>query len=293
MPATLALDPENPVVLHARVPLLESRNERGLGNALTELVRVTEKLHKAITRADEPPGYLRVTFHTPARRWVSERRFFERAAKYPSLRAATYAFVDQVNPKRWPKDPFRGAGFWTTNAVPAGSLPIVPLALRDRGALPVLGEHLRGADLEHETFHRALLGEVVARHGLVEEVLDLVAVRAVDAAGQHGTEDLRWLVEKTGFGALVSDPEGALEFAERVHRISKRATYRPLYVAQAGKALFARSEAQFRVWIDFFRDKGLSFDERDLALDAAPHDPLPPRAFAKEWEEVVTSDDVD
>ncbi len=290
MPATLTLDPENPAVLHARVPLLESRNERGLGTALNELVRVTKDLPRVIAAADEPPPFLRVTFHTPAKKWLSERRFFERTAKYPSLRAATYAYVDHVNPKHWRKDPFRGSGYWSSTQAPAGSLAIVPLALRDRGALPVLAEHLRGADLDHETFHRALIAELLSRHGLIEEMLDLLAVRAVDAAGQHGTEDLAWLARQNGFGAMLNAPGAAVELAERVDRISQRSAYRPLYVANAGKAMFSGDE--LGRWFGFFRERGLVFEARDLA-PSPEREPSPPPSFVAEWEEAASSDDYD
>jgi hypothetical protein len=211
--------------------------------------------------------------------------------RFPALAPLTIAYVAQLNPKRWSKDPFYGAGYWTTNVAPAGSLAIVPLALASKDALGALGEHLRGAELDHESFHRALITELVERHDFCEEMLDLLAVRAVDAAGQHGADDLRWLAAKTDFGKLLRGAGGVRAFATRVDRLSERKKFRSLYVANAGRALFD-DEKRFAEWIAYFRGRKLTFDAAELA----PRPPVKPHAppeFETEWEDAASSDDID
>jgi hypothetical protein len=177
---------------------------------------------------------------------------------------------------------------------PAGSLAIVPLALREPAHLPALGEHLRGADVDHETFHRALVTELVRRHGLTESVLDLIAVRAVDAAGQYGQADLRWLTTQTPFGEKVAGKAGVEAFAKRVHERSRRRVdeYRSLYVANAGKALFADDAGRFAMWIAAFEARGLTFDDRERKL-GEQHPPYAPPSFKTIWEESASCDETD
>lgn len=289
MPVTTLRDD---MALRLRVPLRGSRTEEGLAAALDALLATAETFPRPLAFGDDDPAcFLVVTFHTPERRWVSERRFFERCARHPVLDARVLRYVEHVNPARWKHDPFHGGGLWTSTQAPAGSLAIVPLALRDASHLAALGEHLRGADLDHETFHRALVTELVKRHGLVPEVLDLLAVRAVDAAGQHGPEDLRWLAAKTAFGKLLGAKAGVEEFAARVDRVSRRtkADYRALYVANAGVALFEEAEPRAR-WFAFFEARGLRFEKDAKATVVQP--PHPPRPFAEEWEACASSDDL-
>lgn len=279
--------------LRVKVPLEGSRTERGLRSALARLLEVTRKL-PAPLGADEPLAVLTVTFHTPERRWVSERRFFERCARHPALAPLVLDYVGHVNPRNWAKDPFRGAGFWTSMMAPAGSLAIVPLALRDRRHLGALGEHLRGADLGHETFHRALITELVTRHGVCDEVLDLLAVRAVDAAGQHGCDDLRWLLAKTPVGAALATARALDAFAARVDRLSRRTAqeYRALYVSNAGQALAGGDASRFARWLAFFEGRGLAFDASEKVLESA-REPWAPRAFEADWEEAASCDEFD
>ncbi|MFO0671855.1 MAG: hypothetical protein U0235_19900 [Polyangiaceae bacterium] len=286
-------DAAEPTTLRLRVPLAESRSERGLARALDALVDATRALPRELLRdKSDPKSFFFVTFHTPERRWVSERRFFERAARFPSLAARTVAYAEHLNPSLWKKDPFFGAGLWTSIMAPAGSHAIVPLVLRDAAHVPALITHLRGADLDHETFQRALIAELVKRHGLREEILDLIAFRAVDGAGQHGPQDRAWLVTETSFGAALTEPSGLEQFAARVAARSTRSkkNYRSLYVSNAGRGLF-RDWAHFDAWIAYFARKGLAFEASERAHE--PIAPCPPPAFAREWEECASSDDRD
>jgi len=74
----------------------------------------------------------------------------------------------------------------------------------------------------HETFHEALVEELVKRHGLCEEVLDLLAFRAVDGAGRAGGNNMKLAMRRHGLRALLAAPSGLQRFAERVDRISQR-----------------------------------------------------------------------
>lgn len=286
-------DAREPMTLRLRVPLDESRTERGLGRALDALVDATRSLPRELTRdTDDTKSFFFVSFHTPAKKWLTERRSFERAARFPALAARTIAYAEHVNPSLWKKDPFHGAGLWTSIMAPAGSHALVPLVLVGAPHVPALVTHLRGVDLDHETFQRALIAELVRKHGLTEEVLDLLAFRAVDGAGQHGTQDLAWLVAHTPFGAYIAAPGGLERFAERVHGRSRRtsAHYLALYVANAGRGLFSEPK-RFEEWMAWFARHGLRQSPADRAhAVVAPYAPPP---FAAAWEEAASSDDRD
>ncbi len=224
---------------------------------------------------------------------MSERRFFERCAEHSSLAKNIKAYIQAVNPKRWPKDPFSGAGYWTSIVTPAGSLAIVPLALRAPEHLPDLVEHLRGVDLDHETFQSSLTIELVKRHGWTNAMLDFVAFRAVDGAGQNGCGDLRWLSRHGALDDLLTTDAEIQSFAERVDRVSqrKKERYRSLYVASAGKALFSDSEQQFARWLAFFAGRGLEFSDQERTLD--PVHESKTADFDEVWDEAASCTDRD
>jgi hypothetical protein len=289
----MKVDRSQPMTLRLRVPLDDGRSELGLMRALDTLVGFTKNLLKLVT-ADKSDikSFLLVTFHTPQKKWVSERRFFERCAKFPQLSPKVIAFAENTNPSRWSKDPFHGAGLWTSIMAPAGSLAVVPLALREPIHIAALIEQFRGADLDHETFHRGLVTELVRRYGLREETRALLAFRAVDGTGQCGCDDLRWLAAKTPFGDEIRADGGLEAFALRVHESSRRKNYRPLYVSNAGKALFDASPPRFRTWLSFFESHGLKFDETEKKPDPA-RAPYAPEPFDAVWEEAASCDDRD
>jgi len=289
----VTVDRTEPVTLRLRVPLDDSKSEPSLARALDALVTATHDLPTLLTAdASDTKSFLVVTFHTAQKKWLSERRFFERCARLPQLAQKVVAFAENTNPSRWPRDPLRGAGLWTSIMAPSGSLAVVPLALREPRHIAPLIDHLRGADLDHETFHRALVTRLVHHHGLREETRDLIAFRAVDGAGQHGPDDLRWLVARTPFGSELRANGGLEAFAARVHDRSRRAPYRSLYVSNAGKALFGDSPARFHAWLAFFAAHEVTFDASE-SDPGEPRTPYAPASFAEAWEEAASCTDRD
>lgn len=275
---------------HVRIPILDSRSESGIGAALDSLLRMARSFPRSLGENDddEVPPYVIVTFHGRGR-WLSERRFFERAARYVRLRPRIAQYTQLVNPTVWKRDPFRGTGFWTSILAPAGSLAIVPLALADAEHVDALLAHLRGVDLGHETFHRAFFTELLRRWGLCEASLRLLAFRAVDGAGQHGDEDLRWLAEHTEFGAFVRrDLEG---FSNLVQMESRREKHRAAYLAAAGRGLFATSPDLLERWFGFFELHGTTFDARERAQSSPAL--RAPRPWIDEWNEAADCTDRD
>jgi hypothetical protein len=251
-----------------RIPLEDSHDERALGVALAALVKLTSSMKKLVQK---DTMYVVTTFHVRAtKKWIGERVFFERCSKYDALHPNMLAYVRNVTDRE------RDLGH--SDMRPIGCFAIVPLALRDPKYIRALAEHMRGTDLDHETFHAALIDELVRRHGLREETMELLAYRAVDGAGQNGEENLARVRGKLDVDA----------FAALVDRISKRkpgqarSGYRELYVANAGKALFAGEPEKFERWLAFFVERGLKFDARDRELPARsePRDITP---FRQEW----------
>lgn len=238
--------------IHFRVPLKDSKDPKALGAALDELVRLSSKLYAKMDDDDETL-YVKSTFHTPEKKWIRERVFFARTSKHPELDQKTLAYVKNVSNRK------RDLGH--NDMRPVGSYAIVPIVLRDKKHIGALIEHMRGTDLDHESFHASLIEELLVRYGLCEETLDLVAYRAVDGAGQSGKTNLELAYEKHGLREKL-EGRGLEDFAARVDRISQRkpkknySGYRELYVANAGKALFAREPEKFARWLAFFEKKG-------------------------------------
>ena len=79
--------------VHFRVPLEDSKDPRALAKALDELVRLSSKLAKKI---DDETMYVKSTFHTPQKKWIRERVFFERCSKHPELDQKTLAYVHRL-----------------------------------------------------------------------------------------------------------------------------------------------------------------------------------------------------
>ncbi|MBX3263490.1 MAG: hypothetical protein KIS78_06335 [Labilithrix sp.] len=281
---TTLLHPD-PMTTHVRVSIDGSRTEAGLGAALDALVGVARGFPRALgeNEDEEVPPFLVVTFHGGGR-WLSERRFFERAVRFASLRPAIARYVELVNPASWRSDPFGKTGFWTSIAAPAGSLAVVPLALSDVKYVATAIQHLRGVDLDHETFHRSFVTELWRRWGPCEETRRLIAFRAVDGAGQHGDEDLRWLAARCELGPAVNADADA--FARLVDAESKRERYRALYVANAGRSLFADAPGRFARWLEFFEERGLAFEASHREL-VAPN-LYAPKPWGEAWESAAS-----
>jgi hypothetical protein len=282
-----------------KIVLERSRHEEALGASLDALVSVTDDLEKLIrnpksfAKSSKYSWYLVTTFHTPERRFVRERRFFERCARHPKLHECMLAYVRNVNARE--RIPALRTDFGHSDMRAAGCFAIVPLVLHDARYLPALIEHMRGTDMDHETFHEALIEELLKRHGLCEETLDLLAFRAVDGAGQAGGNNMKLAMSRHGLRELLAAPSGLERFAERVDRISRRKPgeswktgapnargYREIYVANAGQSLFEGDPRSFSAWLAFFRTRGLAFGARDEALSAASK-PRDPGAFADAW----------
>lgn len=243
-----------------RVPLANSRDEASLGRALESLnaalvdgSAISERTHPGLM-------YLYSTFHTPQNKWLRERCFFARCAKYPSLHPAMLRYVELVNRKARTLGDELGHG----DCHPAGSFAIVPLALRDPKYLGALIEHLRGWDMDHESWHPALFAEILRCHGICQETLDLLAWRAIESDGKS-RETLRQTVRDHDLHAKLAAFGGLEGFADRAWRINHRQNYLPLYVGNAGRNLFAGDLPSFERWIAFFENKGLLFEESDRA----------------------------
>jgi hypothetical protein len=270
--------------VHFRVPLDDSKDPRALGKALDELVRLSSKLGKKI---DGETMYVKSTFHTPAKKWIRERVFFERTSQHAELDRKTLAYVKNVTDRK------RDLGH--NDLRPIGSYAIVPLVLRDKKYIGAFIEHMRGIDLDHESFHCSLIEELLARFGLCEETMDLIAYRAVDGAGQHGEANLQLACAKHGLREKLGG-NGLEDFAARVDRISKRkpgqafSGYRELYVANAGKALFAGEPEKHARWLAFFEKKKLAFDARDREVPE-PKKPWTPPKWRDEWADDDDDDD--
>ncbi len=281
---TAQLDLSQPMRLSLRVRLEDATSERALARALEALVHATRALPSLLLQDESDVKSMLSASFVGARDELvlSERAFFERTARFAALAPLTLQYVEQLNPALWQEDPFFGAGLWATQEAPAGSHAIVPLALASAAHLPALITHLRGVDLDHETFHRALITELVRVHGLTEPTLELLAFRAVDGAGQDGPQDLAWLRAHSPFGAWLDAPGGLLAFAQRVHERSQRSVehYRALYVANAGCALVEDAAAHQR-WLGAFRDQGLRFHAADEQY--APVALEPPASFEEAW----------
>ncbi len=259
-----------------RVPLEDSNDPAALGEALDALVRSSRTLDKKI---GDDTMYVKATFHTPKRTWIRERVFFARTSKHPELDEKTLAYVRNVTNRT------RDLGH--NDLRPVGSYAMVPLVLRDKKHIAPFIEHLRGSDLDHESFQASLIEELLERHGLCEETMDLLAYRAVDGAGQNGKTNLELAYAKHGLREKL-EGRGLEDFAARVDRISRRkpgkafSGYRELYVANAGKALFAGKPAEYARWLAFFEKKGLKFAASDRTAPAAAK-PSTVTSWPDEW----------
>lgn len=236
-----------------------------LGAALDALLEVSRTFPAGLVPPDQerPVTNIVISIETPDGEDVIECELMQLCAYFPELHERMLAWVRAVNPSLMPEGPSRPRELFTSIMAHAGALAIVPLALERAACVDALVEHMRGTDLDHETFQGPLIAELVRRHGFTPAVMRLIALRAVDKAGQNGFDDLRWLVERGGLGAQLATPEARDAFAELVHSTSRRVKYRPLYVASAGKHLFAQDPDGFARWLAFFEARGLVFEERD------------------------------
>jgi hypothetical protein len=241
-----------------RVPLADSRDESALGAALGELVAALRDPSCLDAKQHPDLDYLLTTFHTPKRRWIRERVFFARCARHPSLHPDMLEYSRLVNrPARQLGGPL-GHG----DCHPAGSFAIVPLVLYDRQHIGALIEHLRGWDMDHESFHPSLIEELLRRHGIGEETLDLLAWRAIESDGQS-RENLAQAVRDHDLLGRMELFGGIAAFAERAWNLNRRTKYLPLYVARAGHALFRGRPADHDAWLALFEARGLVFDASD------------------------------
>ncbi len=284
-PDTLMLSvdlPEKPQALASRPDLLEG--------VLREILSVASRFPEGLIAPEEktPVRNLVLDLSTLEGELLRERTLFEQCVAYASLEPLLVEFVRAVNPSLMQEVPSRPRELWSSILAPAGSHAIVPLVLKSEHHIDVLIEHLRGVDLDHETFQGPLIAELWRRYGWTDAMLRLIALRAVDKAGQHGFEDLRWFVARGGLGDLLATPAQIDTFAELVHTRSRRERYRGLYVAQAGQALFVGNPSGLERWLAWFRASGLGFEPRDLKLPP-PHEPGPrssaERDFQATWDE--------
>jgi hypothetical protein len=248
-----------PEYARIRVPLDDSKNPSSLGKALDALVDFTSDV-KHLREVPGEESYLVSTFHTPAKKWIRERVFFTRCAKHPALHPAMLAYVANVNLKA------RGHGppLAHTDFHPAGSFAIVPLVLADPKYIGALIDHLRGWDMDHESWHAALIDELLRRHGVREETIRLLAWRAVESDGQTD-ENLVQAVRDHSLLAKL-EPFGGLDgFAERAHALNQRKAFAPLYIANGGRALCTGDPAAFARWLAWFEARGVVFEATDRA----------------------------
>jgi hypothetical protein len=271
-----------------KVSLVDSKDPRALEVSLDALLRATFDLG-SLLRTGAPESdlafYLVTTFHTPHRTWLRERRFFERCAKHEVLHAKMLRYAEQVNTRARGLDVGFGDGLGHSDMRPAGCFAVVPLALADARYVDAIIAHMRGTDMDHESFHAALIERLLQRHGVREETLRLLVFRAVDGAGQHGRDNLvravkrhRLLEELPRFGGL----EG---LAARVMEQSRRTAFLPLYVSNAGKALFTGDPEGFARWIALFEQRGMVFEAEEKKLPDAVYAPMKLRRFKDEWEQ--------
>ncbi len=280
-----------------RIALSDSRTREGLEVGLDALLEATRDLGALITNPKELGSdekyawYLVTTFHTPAKTFLREGRFFERCARFPALHAKMLQYAKQVDAKARGLRVAFGNGLSHDDTHPAGCYAIVPLVMRDPRHVDALIEHMRGSDLDHESFHASLIETLIVVHGLCDPIRDLLAFRAVDGAGQHGEDNLRLAVQRHGFGEELRAPNGVEAFAARVDRISRRApgskgpdgAYRALYVANAGKALFAGDPVKYARWLALFEKRRLSFDDAEREPPKEHESTWAPGPFDEEW----------
>jgi hypothetical protein len=266
--------------LRVRVAVEDSRAPKAMLAAI-EAVCAALRPDDVLSAKKHPDlTYLTVTFHTPERTWVRERKFFARCARKPELHAAMLEYVKVVNRRA------RGLGregLSHGDMHPAGSFAIVPLVLADPKFIPALIEHLRGYDMDHESFHPSLIEELLKRFGLCEETLDLLAWRAIESDGQS-RENLNQAVRDHG----LLDHWGSMEaFADRMWKINERDKYLPIYVANAGRAVSAGRPKDFERWLAIFEKRGLKFEKTDRQ---PPNDKLSNFSVAK-WPDDYEYDD--
>jgi hypothetical protein len=282
--------PDQPKALSEQPTLLEG--------VLRDILSVVSRFPDGLLAPSErnPVRNLVLDLATLQGETLRERVFFESCAAHPSLEPLVLDFVRAVNPSRMEEGPSRPRELWSSILAPAGSHAIVPLVLAHERCIDALVDHLRGVDLDHETFQGPLIAELWRRHGWTDAMLRLIALRGVDKAGQHGFEDLRWFIARGGLADLLATPAQIESFAELVHTSSRRERYRALYVAQAGQALFVGNPTGLDCWLSWFRATGLVFEPRDLGLPP-PHEPGPhssaERDFATVWDEAADCEELD
>lgn len=274
-----------------RVVLRDSHDPEALGEALATLVLATRNLEKLLSKPRR--FYLQTTFHTPKRTFLRERAFFERCVRHPALRDAMAAYARNVNSRK------RGVKGMSTDLGhsdmrPAGCFAYVPLALRDPKYIELFIESMWGTDMDHETFHAALIEELLVRHGLCDETMRLLAFRAVEAAGQDGERNLKLAYAHHGLAEKLASRAGLEAFAKLVDETCERRPgparpkdgyprhYRELYVANAGKALFQREPQKLAQWLDYFRGRGLRFSSDQIQIERA-RDAERFGSFREEW----------
>lgn len=241
-----------------RVPLDDSRDEASLGRALDALNALLRDSNVLSAKKHADLDYVVTTFHTPKRKWIRERIFFERCAKHAALHPKMIEYAELVNRPARKLGPALSHG----DLHPAGTFAVVPLALADARYIAPLLEHFRSWDMDHESFHPSLIGELLARHGIVEETLDLLAWRAIESDGQS----------KVNLGGAVHTHEllgklasfGGIEgFVDRCWRVNRRTQFLPLYIGNAGRALFLHRLDDFQTWLRLFEAKGVVFEDSD------------------------------
>ena len=122
--------------------------------------------------------------------------------------------------------------------------------------------------MDHESFHPSLIEELLVRHGIREETLDLLAWRAIESDGQS-RENLEQAVRDHGLLAKIEEHGGVEAFVDRALRINRRVNYLPIYVGSAGRSLFAGRQADFERWLALFEARGLVFEAGDREPPAA------------------------
>jgi hypothetical protein len=272
------------------VPLASLADRAALEAALDELLAVTSDLPNVLRLPDgELSWALAFRFVMPDGAVLPEPAVQAACVGHPALWPKMLRYVQQIDLRSHDLALPYSEMLGHDELFPAGSFAIVELALADARHIAPLIEHLRGVDLDHESFHFALIDRLLTRHGVCDETLDLLAFRAVDGAGQNGQDNLVLAVRGHGLLEHWRAFGGFEQFVTRLKEKTRRTAYLSLYLANALHALSIDAPDTREAWLALAESRwAITFEPRERNQKLRERwrsEPFTDEQWQAEWDE--------